>query len=350
MSKKQIAPGDVVRFLNDVGGGKVTAILNKEMVSVETEDGFEIPTYIRNLVVVEQSSDVHASSGRSEDRKMEQGVPQEVSRNKAFQEVNQLRGNDEPSFLFAGVAENPGNPPAGKIELYLVNDCNYTLMYHFSLYDSSTYVTIDAGFLESNTKVSLESILPGKHSELPAYCFQLMFFRKNGTTLEEPIQKEVRISPLKFYKPNSFVKNRYFEKPALLISLVDHPLKAELEKLTDKDLRQIAMGKEETTKPSSKLPVPELKEVDLHIQQLLDHTAGMTNADMLKHQMEAFRKEMEAAILSGIKRVVFIHGVGDGVLKKELRGELQRKYKKFPFQDASFREYGFGATLVILRR
>ena len=48
----QIAIGDKVRFMNEVGGGRVTAILSKDMVSVETNDGFEIPTYIKNLVVV----------------------------------------------------------------------------------------------------------------------------------------------------------------------------------------------------------------------------------------------------------------------------------------------------------
>jgi len=33
-----------------------------------------------------------------------------------------------------------------------------------------------------------------------------------------------------------------------------------------------------------------------------------------------------------------------------VRRELQRKYPKYPFQDASFREYGFGATMVLLKK
>jgi dsDNA-specific endonuclease/ATPase MutS2 len=51
-----------------------------------------------------------------------------------------------------------------------------------------------------------------------------------------------------------------------------------------------------------------------------------------------------------VKKIVFIHGVGDGVLKNELRRELGRKYPKYPYQDASFREYGFGATMAILKK
>ena len=71
---------------------------------------------------------------------------------------------------------------------------------------------------------------------------------------------------------------------------------------------------------------------------------------MLKVQLDHFRKEMDNAIAKGAKRIVFIHGVGDGVLKNEVRRELQRKYPKYPFQDASFREYGFGATMVLLKK
>ncbi len=52
MSTQNIKIGDEVRFMNEVGGGRVTAFLSKEMVSVETQDGFEIPTYIKNLVII----------------------------------------------------------------------------------------------------------------------------------------------------------------------------------------------------------------------------------------------------------------------------------------------------------
>ena len=99
-----------------------------------------------------------------------------------------------------------------------------------------------------------------------------------------------------------------------------------------------------------KCPKSDLVEIDLHIHQLLDNTSGLSNADLLKLQLDTFRKEMDNAIATGVKKIVFIHGVGDGVLKNELRRELQRKYAKYPYQDASFREYGFGATMAVLRR
>ncbi len=389
MSTQNIRIGDEVRFLNDIGGGRVTAILSNEMVSVETQDGFEIPTYIKNLVIIPPSSPQSAHSSQSSPRPLsssptrplspspslplgssttrplapspsrplpssnaaqnsEERYP-EIPKN-SFTETNQLKHSNSPEFLFAALPNNPGNPPDGDILLYLVNDCNYTLIYHFATKMGDQYTTVDAGMLEPNTKVELERIQPKGMGELPEYCFQLLFFRKSSTQLEEPLQKEIRISPVKFYKASSFVKNNYFNSPALLIRLVEHPLKAELDKLTDKDFQQVTLTKEPKKQSVAELPKSDLVEIDLHIQQLLDDTRGLSNADMLKLQLDTFRKEMDNAIATGVRKIVFIHGVGDGVLKNELRRELQRKYPRYPFQDASFREYGFGATMAVLRK
>jgi hypothetical protein len=357
MSSKNIQIGDQIRFMNEVGGGKVTAILSKDMVSVETQDGFEIPTYIKNLIVIEPDL---PSSRPSVSQSLRPSVPPSLRhsssndypevRSSGFKETNQLKNNDFPEFIFAALPENPGNPPEGKIGLYLVNDCNYTLIYHFATSMGGVYTTVDAGMLEPNTKVELESISPKGIGELPEYCFQLLFFRKRATQLEEPVQKEIRISPVKFFKASSFVKNNYFTTPALLIRLAENPLKAELDKLTEKDFQQISITKEPRKPVVTDLPKSDLVEIDLHIHQLIDDTRGLSNADMLKLQMEHFRKEMDHAIATGVKKIVFIHGVGDGVLKNELRRELQRKYAKYPYQDASFREYGFGATMAGVRK
>jgi dsDNA-specific endonuclease/ATPase MutS2 len=75
----------------------------------------------------------------------------------------------------------------------------------------------------------------------------------------------------------------------------------------------------------------------------------MANHEMLEVQLGRFRNELETAIANGTRRIVFIHGIGNGTLKQELRKELSTKYKKYYFQDASFKEYGYGATMVILK-
>ena len=76
-------------------------------------------------------------------------------------------------------------------------------------------------------------------------------------------------------------------------------------------------------------------EVDLHINQLVKSTRGLDNYDMLNLQLETAKRN---------SKIVFIHGVGEGVLKSELNSLLN----KYPvrYYDASYKKYGLGATEV----
>jgi hypothetical protein len=88
-------------------------------------------------------------------------------------------------------------------------------------------------------------------------------------------------------------------------------------------------------------------EVDLHIHQLTNSTRGMANHDMLTLQLETAKRQLEFAIRKKIQRVVFIHGVGDGVLKLELQ-YLFGRYENVKYYDANLQKYGLGATEVYI--
>ncbi|MEO8934583.1 MAG: Smr/MutS family protein [Xanthomarina sp.] len=85
-------------------------------------------------------------------------------------------------------------------------------------------------------------------------------------------------------------------------------------------------------------------EVDLHIHQLTNQTR-MSNHDMLTLQLDTARSQLDFAIRKRIQKVVFIHGVGQGVLKTELE-YLFGRYNNVKFYDANFQKYGLGATEV----
>ncbi len=86
-------------------------------------------------------------------------------------------------------------------------------------------------------------------------------------------------------------------------------------------------------------------EVDLHIHHLTQSTKGMTNFDMLNLQLDTARSQLEFAIRKRIPKMVFIHGVGEGVLRQELETMLGR-YNNVQFYDADYKTYGLGATEV----
>jgi dsDNA-specific endonuclease/ATPase MutS2 len=90
-----------------------------------------------------------------------------------------------------------------------------------------------------------------------------------------------------------------------------------------------------------------LMEVDLHIHQLVATERGLQSHDKLEIQIDMARRQLEFAINKGIQRVVFIHGIGAGVLRAELE-YLLRRYDNVSFEDANFQKYGRGATQVYI--
>lgn len=348
--------GDKVRFLNDVGGGRITSVIDKEMVNVETNNGFEVPTRISNLIVINTQDDYDKSGSRPTAVAPPKPAAQQEKKpvkpeEPWFSDKNQNPAKEELQVLFALVPEIPGNPPTGNISMYLINNCNDTLLYRFAQKTKYNYETVAAGSLSPNSKVYLGSIKPETIADLPVYCFQLLNFRKRSKLLGPYFQKEVTISPVRFYKQNVFVATKLFKEPVMLFQLNENPLKAEMEKLSEHDFQRAVETKEPKKKEREiDLPNTEMVEIDLHIHELLDNYANLSNAEMVKVQMDKFHAEMAKAVKSDVKKIVFIHGVGNGTLKNELRRELGHKYSKYNFQDASFREYGYGATMVMIRK
>jgi dsDNA-specific endonuclease/ATPase MutS2 len=86
-------------------------------------------------------------------------------------------------------------------------------------------------------------------------------------------------------------------------------------------------------------------EIDLHIEKLVPNKRGLSNYDILTLQTETVKRQMDFAMRNKIPKIVFIHGVGEGVLKSELDFLLGR-YDNISFQDANYQKYGLGATEV----
>lgn len=101
------------------------------------------------------------------------------------------------------------------------------------------------------------------------------------------------------------------------------------------------------TPPSNKnLREAPVRVLDLHIEKLVKSTRGMASGDILDYQLRYARTAVESARREGVvRRMVFVHGVGDGVLKEELRRMLEG-YSRTRFYDAAFHVYGEGATEV----
>jgi dsDNA-specific endonuclease/ATPase MutS2 len=97
-------------------------------------------------------------------------------------------------------------------------------------------------------------------------------------------------------------------------------------------------------KQKSKEP-QEDPEIDLHIEELIDHFSRLSNYEILQCQIRYLDTFVQRMLSRNCRRFVVIHGVGEGVLKNEVRVAL-KKYTGVSARDANAQKYGKGATLV----
>ena len=187
---------------------------------------------------------------------------------------------------------------------------------------------------------------------IKAVHIQAIFFKKGSTTPRTPIEAEVKINTVNLCKSGIYKHTRWFDSICIIRALDKEHLPA-TEEIDEKQLTQAIREKKDTTPAPTPRPqkqiVGNIVEIDLHCHELLETTAGMNNKDILEYQLEVFRKTMEEYKLRKGQKIVFIHGKGDGILRQRILWELQTKYKRHHHQDASFKQYGYGATMVTIK-
>ena len=352
-----ISIGDKVRFLNEVGGGKVTRI-EGNLVFVEDEDGFEIPVPQNEAVVVEKvqvysEKDIGLLEKISPSNLIKTDENIDDSNDETIEEIFEDESHDDadPKIYLAFITTSSVIDVKSKISVFLVNDSNYFCYYTISEKNDSGLLTLLLnGNIDPNTKLTIDE----KEVEQfdTEWVIQLILFKKTKSYIRiEPISTSVSLNQNRFFKRNAFEANDFFYQSALLISLLKNELEKSVESITIEETDKIIEEKEVVVPQKSAIKradTVDLLEIDLHIHELLDNCSGLSNSEMLKIQLDKFNSVMEENKNNKGKKVVFIHGVGNGTLKTEIRTQLNKKYKGLYYLDASFKEYGFGATMVVM--
>ena len=376
--------GDRVRFLNATGGGVITRIDGKTAY-VEDEDGFETPILLKDIVVVmpagHEMSKIEAArmfsqSAFDEGRKTEaapqlKGSPEKIL--PATEKIEETPHGDTPEITLAFEPEDAKRLATTKFAAVLVNDSNYFLHFTFLRRNENerAWNLVYEGTAAPNELIDLAVLTHQDLGEYEKIAFQCVAFKKEKSfTMLPPVNVIRKLDLTKFHKFHCFRPGRYFDTPVLEFPVVrggevvaqpeidagkleeslkgggaDKKMIAELSKKYRSDIGHKQKPHQPVENPFKKLP---LIEVDLHIGELTDTTSGMEPKDMLELQLGEVRKTMEAHKRRQGQKIVFIHGKGEGVLRKAVLELLKKEYPKADLQDASFREYGFGATLVTI--
>lgn len=358
-----IKKGDTVRFLNAVGGGIVTRVdENKKMVYVEDEDGFEVPVFERECLVIvainkETNFPVKDFSSKAKTIVEPAQNPKLETQNTKHETIPQepIIETPEGEKLTALLAFFPidiKQLQTTAYECYLVNDSNYYLNYNIINNENNVWKSIANGTIEPNTQELLEEITKEELSAWERLRVQLLPFKKAKIyTPQTVVDVNLKINAVKFYKLHSFTENDYFDEPAMLVDITAEKETQQLLDISPEEIKKAMFQKEETVRPRivKRPQKDEIIEIDLHINELLDSTAGLSNGAMLQCQLDKFHEILEENKNRKGQKIVFIHGKGEGVLRSEIEKQLKTRYKTYYFQDASFREYGFGATMVTIK-
>jgi hypothetical protein len=345
--------GDTIRFLNTVGGGTVKGFQDKNIVIVEDEHGFDFPVLVSECIKVNPS-----------DNKKQENieVKQEVVKATNAPQVAEI-DDAEPEETLSGekittclvyLPTDIKTLSTTTFECFFINDSNYYLFVNYMSRTNNSWTSRYNGLVEPNTKLLLEEFNKADLNDLEQVCVQYVAFKHNKPyTLKSPVSVELRIDTVKFYKLHSFKENDYFEDDAQVyyITRKDVPEREML--ITNEDIQRAIREKDAPARRPRIQKIAkkqdDILEIDLHIHELLDTTAGMSNKDMLDYQMSKFHEVMKENKNKKNRKIVFIHGKGDGVLKNEIYKAIKKDYKKVDSQDASFQEYGYGATMVIIK-
>lgn len=367
---------DIVRFLNATGGGRISRIEGR-LAYVEDSDGFEQPVLLRECVVVDEHkpaggdkpspSVTFGRAPRTTSDTVEQsaaipsGPTQPVAQVEPALPVVETAEGEKLNVVLAYEPKDIKRLESTNYYVYLVNDSNYYLYIAYMSSDGSQnglWHTRFHGLIEPNVQVLLEEITHDDLPQMGRVAVQLIPFKQDKAfNLKNPVLVEQRLDTTKFYKLHCFRQSEYFDTSVITLDIVKDDRPARNLSIDSKQLEQAMLQKERVDargqakgkRPASKKSDAgkgEIIECDLHISALLDTTAGMSNGDMLNYQLAKFREVMDANIRRQGAKIVFVHGKGEGVLRKALLDELHRRYPRCEAQDASFREYGFGATLV----
>lgn len=376
--------GDKVRFLSETGGGRVAGFRGNNIVLVEDEDGFQIPTPITDIVITGDGQEYNTSNMVKAKSSNDPNIPSQGNSVRAklnsFEDdvqddeeemeiadfaitfkrpVEERKGGNLLSCYLAFVPMDIKDFSNTRFECFFVNDSNYYVQYIYMMAEGATWKLRSSGEVEPNTKTFIEEFGHDSLNDFNRVAVQMIAYKRDKNFVMKPtIEVQFRIEPIKFYKYHAFFVNDYFENPALLFPIVENDRPARSLVIDPQKLKQEMYSpaiEESNVKPVGQKTAKKgngkdnLLVVDLHADKLLDTTTGMSAADILNYQLGKFRQVLDENKSKKGKRIIFIHGKGEGVLRHAIISELRYKYKSYTFQDASFQEYGYGATQVTIK-
>ncbi|MDP4290690.1 MAG: DUF2027 domain-containing protein [Bacteroidota bacterium] len=365
----QFKKGDRVKFLNESGGGVVSRI-EGQLVYVEIEDGFEIPTQASNLVKIDavgsaarffdedfglRRSTIREDEPRAEETEEEAPV-QSTSQKLAKQDANDANRFAKGIYL-ALVPQDQRILISGPIDIYLLNHTGADILYNLYLRKpDGRFAGTDFGSVEPESFLHLFEVTRLELNDWNEGIIQVMFHEAIAVSVPHPVAAEFRIKPTRLMKEDNYTASPWFKERSILVfvsgpSVSDVPDQNSLTELAEKFGQPSISQKARIIKEAPLIEKHRIAkgeaEVDLHISALSDDYSRLSNSEILRLQKDYFLRTLDSAMTEGYRKVFYIHGIGNGTLRNTLMSAL-KEFEDVKVRNAPFARYGNGAIEVSL--
>lgn len=318
-----------MRLMHGREEGIITRFIGSDQVEIAIDGDFTIPVMRREVVVI-----------AAEEAKFLGNEPVEKT---AAQKSQQAYSNPvSPVLSGSGIYVALMHQSPELLAVTLVNNTDYDLLFTYGEEKQNQYRGVQNDRIASRQSKPVSHLHLKDFDKWPDLIVQFLLHRNGANTLFQPELKRLKFKAASFYKSKNQVP--VLKKEGYLFQLDNKPVALN----ADKILEHLSENPEPATeKYNLKAPA---SEVDLHIEKITDDDfSSLSNSEILRRQLAVFEDNLERALAANLPEITFIHGAGNGVLKKEIQKLLSRNKQIKYFEDAKKEKFGYGATKVKLK-
>ncbi len=310
--------GDRVRMLHGKEEGIIRKISSSGRIEVEIEDGFLIPAHKSELVLIHEKEKAHFGEKPKEEAKEQAPVP--------------ISASKDQGLYLAFLPTNDQN-----LSLYLINDSKQSYLAHVSEVHGNNHKTLFAEKLGAGESKKIDDRQLKEMDQWPTFLLRFIPIHFRLEKAIPAFERQLKMKATQFFKHLSTAPR--LGKTAYVFALE--------QSTKELDIRALNQELESLNPKSESLPPRNPpNSIDLHIEKLVANSLGMSNSEMLRIQLDTFEKNLDQAIASGMDEITFVHGIGNGVLRKEIHKQLSQMRNIKYFQDTQKDQWGYGATRV----
>jgi hypothetical protein len=326
--------GDKVLLKRTGEEGHVTAYIDKVMIEVEVH-GVTFPAHIDDL------DHPYLKWFTEKSAKKKKSLPEQLPVEKIAERKQRLAKGVYLSFMPVYRTEDM-EEVADVLKVYLLNEMPQPIKFVYDVRFAQKSEFRHEGVLHGFGNVYLHSIPYADMNDQPRFNWQLADPANSLMAVAEGI---LRIKPTKLFE--HITRMMAQNEPTFSYILIEdfQPKK-----------KPEPVEKFEPFVPPANVPYVTTRNIetpksvlDLHIEALVKNKRGLSNAEIVKLQLDTLKHYLHLAIVHRMERMIVIHGLGKGRLREEVHAILKEMPEVSRFKNEWSGSYGFGATEVWFR-